>query len=266
MLESSPRPATVSRFSDRKYTFWLLALAIPALCGVLAVHDAASTWERVRTNPEKRTLRVTGSATKRIVSDLIVWSADITTQHGDRTQAYRELKEDMELAKKFLIEQGVAPEDIHTSAVSSYPVVETETVFVGEERVQRQVNRGWSTHQTITVESNDIALVEKASREITSLLESGVPVSSRTPTYHYTKLDQVKVDMLAEASANAHERASRIVKSAGGEDIGALWNADMGVINVNPANSTATSWEGNNDKSSYEKDIITIVHLTFELP
>lgn len=40
----------------------------------------------------------------------------------------------------------------------------------------------------------------------------------------------------------------------------------MGVINVNPANSTATSWEGNNDKSSYEKDIITIVHLTFELP
>ncbi len=39
----------------------------------------------------------------------------------------------------------------------------------------------------------------------------------------------------------------------------------MGVINVNPANSTETSWEGNNDTTSLEKDIITIVHVTFEL-
>ena len=36
-------------------------------------------------------------------------------------------------------------------------------------------------------------------------------------------------------------------------------------ININPANSTATHWQGNNDKTSLEKDVITIVHLTFEL-
>ena len=39
----------------------------------------------------------------------------------------------------------------------------------------------------------------------------------------------------------------------------------MGVINVNPANSTETSWEGNNDTTSLDKDIITIVYVTFEL-
>ena len=39
----------------------------------------------------------------------------------------------------------------------------------------------------------------------------------------------------------------------------------MGIININAANSTGTSNEGNNDTSSYEKDIITIVHAEYEV-
>jgi hypothetical protein len=34
---------------------------------------------------------------------------------------------------------------------------------------------------------------------------------------------------------------------------------------VLPLHQAATSWEGNNDTSSREKDIITIVHITYEL-
>ena len=37
------------------------------------------------------------------------------------------------------------------------------------------------------------------------------------------------------------------------------------VININPANSTQGSWDGNNDTTSLEKDIITIIHATYEL-
>jgi hypothetical protein len=39
----------------------------------------------------------------------------------------------------------------------------------------------------------------------------------------------------------------------------------MGVININPVNSTDTSWEGKNDTTSLEKDILTIVHVTYEV-
>jgi hypothetical protein len=39
----------------------------------------------------------------------------------------------------------------------------------------------------------------------------------------------------------------------------------MGIININPANSTEASAQGNNDTTSFEKDIITIVHVTYEL-
>ena len=71
--------------------------------------------------------------------------------------------------------------------------------------------------------------------------------------------------VLAEASKDARNRADNILRNAGGASIARLRDADMGVINVNWANSTETSWEGNNDTSSLEKDIITIVHITYQL-
>jgi hypothetical protein len=251
---------------DRRFLAWLVALVAPAVALVFAVSIASGTWERVKTKPEKRTLKVTGSATKRIVSDLIEWQSRIETFDADRTAAYRALKEHVARARTFLREQGIPEDAIRVSSVSTHEVVDTEFVGTGSERIQRRIMRGWTTSQSISVRSTDVPLVERVSREITDLLERGVPITSSAPTYHYTKLSEIKVDMLAAASADAKERAQKIVQAAGGADLGKLWNADMGVININSANSTATSWEGNNDKSSLEKDIITIVHLTFELP
>jgi hypothetical protein len=71
--------------------------------------------------------------------------------------------------------------------------------------------------------------------------------------------------MLAAAARDARVRAQSILEQTGGARLGKLRTADMGVINVNPANSTETSWEGRNDTSSIEKDILTVVHVSFEL-
>ena len=113
--------------------------------------------------------------------------------------------------------------------------------------------------------SANVALIEKASREITTLLEQGVDVTSHAPSYYYTRLGELKLEMLAEAAKDARGRAENILTSAGNTNVGKLVYADMGVVNINPANSTNTSNEGNNDTSSYEKDIITIVHAEYEV-
>ncbi len=56
-----------------------------------------------------------------------------------------------------------------------------------------------------------------------------------------------------------------MLESAGGGRLGKLLDANMGVININPANSTAVSWEGNNDTTTFEKDIITTATISYEL-
>jgi hypothetical protein len=225
---------------------------------------AASTWERVKTKPKEHSIQVTGSATRRIVSDLIQWSATIDVQNPDRSAAYRQLHEHVAQTVAFLEKAGIPKEEIGVSSVNVEQVQESQVVGTGEERIERYVVVGYKLRQDVTVSSNGVEIVAQASREVTQLLESGISISSGMPEYHYTKLGDLKIEMLAEAAKDARARAENIIEAAGGE-LGDLVGADMGVINVNPPNSRSSSWDGNNDVSTVEKDIITVVHANFEL-
>jgi len=222
-------------------------------------------WERVRTRPKGRMIDVTGSAKKRIVSDSIEWTASIETKNMDRTAAAKALAGHAKTALDYLAEQGIKKDEIRVEAASVEEVKETEYIGTGAQRIEKTVFKGYKTGQDITIRSNDVPRVERISREITQLLERGVPVSSSDPAYYYSKLGELKIEMLAAAARDARVRATSILAEAGGGRIARLRSADMGVINVNAANSTETSWEGNNDTSSLDKDIITIVHVTFEV-
>jgi hypothetical protein len=242
----------------------LIGTIVIAAAVVAATYIASHSWERVRNKPPQRTLKVTGSAKKRILADLIEWNGTITATAPDREAAYTSLHDQVGKARTYLGGK-VKGDEIQVSAVNVSELIETEYVGVGEERVARQVHKGFSMTQSIELRSNDVPKIEKISREVTDLISQGVSITSYPPAYLYTKLGELKIEMLAQASKDARVRADNIVKSAGGAHIGKLRGADMGVININPANSTETSWEGNNDTTSYEKDIITIVHITYEL-
>ena len=243
---------------------FLAAVAI-AIAVVAATYIGASRWEHVRNKPKERSLKVTGSAKKRIVSDLAEWSATITVVDPDRTAAYRSVHDQMGKTRAFLTAKGFKDDQVRASSVVVNELTEVETVGTGEQRIERRVFKGYRVLQAVTIRSTDVPKVERISREITDLLEQGVNIESSAPAYYYTKLGDLKIEMLASASKDARTRADNIVKSAGGGKVGKLLGADMGVININPPNSTETSWEGNNDTTSVEKDIITIVHIRYEL-
>lgn len=240
----------------------LIALAVAL---VVSSTYAASTWRSVKEKPFERRISVTGSAKKRIKSDLIEWSTTVEVRANDRTEAYRILHDHIDKTIAFLKAKGIKAEEIFPQSVSFSQLFESEVRVVERERIEKRIPVGWLIEQAIKVRSGEVALVEVASREVTSLLEQGISVRSGEPAYFYTKLGELKVEMLAAAAEDARTRADNIVKSAGGARIGDLLDADMGVINVNPANSSATSWEGNNDTTSLDKDIFTIVHAKFAL-
>lgn len=232
---------------------------------------AARSWTEVRKKPEKNNIRITGSARKRIVSDLIQWSATVEAQGTDRTAAYVALKGGTEKAVAFLKAQGVKAEEIQIESASlteEFETIKEDKVLPGTNvplRSERKESKGFQAEQVVTISSTNIAQIEKASREITTLLEQGVNVTSHDPRYYYTRLGELKLEMLAEAAKDARARAENILSSAGNTGVGKLVYADMGIININAANSTGTSNEGNNDTTSRDKDIITIVHAEYEV-
>lgn len=263
--ESTPAPTC--RCSDLRP----IGAAAIALGMVLSTAIAAHAWHDVRFRPDKHNIRITGSAKKRIVSDLIQWQAVVEARGDDRATAYRTLREGRDKAVAFLVAQGIKTDEIQPQSTTSEEVFEKvieDKVVPGTNvpaRTETKVSKGFRSSEVILVRSSDVGRVEKASREITSLLEQGVTVNSEAPAYFYTKLGDLKVEMLAAAAKDARTRAENILRSAGNASLGKLVVADMGIININPANITATSEEGNNDTASLEKDIITIVHAEFEV-
>src|SRR5579862_6528578 len=98
----------------------LRPVGLVALAGALvwATAIAAGTWKSVRVKPEQRTIRVTGSAKKRIVSDLIQWQAVLEAHASDRTAAYKQLHEETDKAIEFLKAQGIKPDDIQPQSAT----------------------------------------------------------------------------------------------------------------------------------------------------
>src|SRR5688500_11101212 len=176
-----------------------IAIALAAIVSTLTV---ARAWERVKTR-DVRTIDVTGSAKRRITSDLIVWTAGLSTRAPDRQAAYRQLHEHAARTLAYLKQQGLTDAELRASSVSGSEITEVEYVGTGEDRIQREVSRGFGATQAITVSSNRVDLVERLSREVTSLIEQGVPVVSGAPQYFYTRLGELKIEMLAEASKDA---------------------------------------------------------------
>src|SRR5437773_11931448 len=82
-----------------------LALAIVAATAI-----ATGTWKSVRVKPADRKIRITGSAKKRIKSDLIEWSATVDAHAADRTAAYKQLKAGVERKVAFLEKPGLEAE------------------------------------------------------------------------------------------------------------------------------------------------------------
>jgi len=241
-----------------------LGWVLVSLALVVATGIAARTWMAVRLHKD-HTIDVTGSAKRRIVSDLIEWKANITTENRDRTQGYKTLHEHVDRTLAYLKTQKVPDAEVRVSSATAEEVFDTVYKGKGVDRIEEKVFKFWKTTQSISVKSKDVANVERVSREVTQLIENGVPIASETPDYFYSGLGALKIEMLAEAAKDAQTRASRILAAAGNVNLGKLRRADMGVINVNPANSTEISSEGNNDTTTLEKDILTIVHCSYDL-
>ena len=248
-----------------------LGLVALAAAAVWCTQILTSTYHSIKVKPEKRTIKVIGSAKKRIVSDLIEWEASLEARAPDRTTAYKMLREHSTKAVAFIAAQGIKPSEIQPQSATFQEEFDVNIEFkvlpgIKEPiRQEKRTSKGFVTRETIIVRSAEVPKVEKASREITSLLEQGISITSAAPSYFYTRLGELKVEMLAAAGKDARARADNILKSTNGASIKRLLDANMGIININPANSTETSAEGNNDRTSFEKDIITIVRAEFEL-
>ncbi len=209
-----------------------ITAAIVALAAIISFWVLANAYKyKYKTN---ETISVTGLAETNFVSDLIVWNGNYSRLTPDLKTAYSQLKDDENKIRTYLKGKGVQDSEMVFSAVSIDKQFNTRYNNEGREIGSDFV--GYKLSQSVTVESKNIEKVEKISREVTELIESGIEFNSSAPSYYYTRLSELKIDLLAKASADAKQRAATIAKNSG-SGLGRIKKATMGVFQITGQNS-----------------------------
>lgn len=213
-------------------------------------------------NKTSNTISVTGLGSKDFVSDLIVWNGSFTRKSANLKDAYSELDKDRENIKSYLISKGVKAEDVIFSSVDISK--EFDEVYNSNGNKTSSVFTGYRLKQNIQLESNEVEKVEGISRQVSELINSGIEFYSTNPQYYYTKLAELKIQMIAEATKDANTRAKKIAENAG-SGVGRLKNADMGVFQIVAQNSSEEySWGGSFNTTSKRKTATITVKLNYE--
>lgn len=207
---------------------------------------------------QNQTIRVTGSASQKVTSDSASWSVDFDTFSPTLKEGYAKINEDSKKIKSFFIAKGIEENNIDYGQINSYKVYKkAPNGYSNTDEV-----KGYNVSRNITVKSKDITKLTEISKNVDELVNQDIDLNTGSVQYYVSNLDDIKVNVIAEASKNAKDRAKSLVKGTNGK-IGVMTGARVGVFQIVPVDSTEVSDYGYNDTSSIEKKVVSTVTATF---
>lgn len=205
----------------------------------------------------KGDLTVKGLAKQSITSDLCTFDITIFAEGPELQACYTALAD-----SKNKVVQYLATHEVSAAEYRFEPAYVEEKHKIHPRGHELNMIEKYVLSQPITIESKDVAKIQKISADIVELMNEGVRLNIGRPQYFYTPLDSMKADMIGLATENARLRATTIAKK-GGFELGPIREVRVGVFQITPLNSTDVSDSGINDNSSINKDIKSVVEISY---
>jgi hypothetical protein len=231
-----------------------IALALGLIIGSWLISSSL-----VKMKQENQTITIKGYAEKNITSDLATWTGEFTVNAPSLTAGYDKVKSDLQKVFNYFAKMGISKDKIEVSAVTIV-------------RQYRLNEKGYATNeiiaynmvQRLVITLNDIYSIDKISKESTSLIQDGIEFISYQPMYFYTKMNDLKLKMLGEATKDARNRAETLANNSKCS-VGNLKSAQQGVFQITAPNSTETSDMGEFDVTTKEKTIKAVVTIEYSI-
>lgn len=227
---------------------------ILAIAFITGAHTVSSTVIDLK---QSRTISVKGYAVKELKSDKGILSGSVTVEGKELVKTHRELTDDRQKIKKLLNDFDLTNRKIKFSSPSiekNYKI--NERGHETEELVNYRITQNFS------LLTKDVEKIMDLSERLSELLNEGIMIDLYSPEYFYSKLDDMKLEMIGKATANATERAT-VIADHGKFRLGSISSVRVGIFQITPINSTEVSDYGLNDTSSIEKDIKSVVNIKY---
>lgn len=118
--------------------------------------------------------------------------------------------------------------------------------------------------EDVILRANDVRRLESAGRRIGDLVRAGVVLTSDQynsgPSFLFTKLNELKPEMLTEATKRARESAEQFARESDSQ-VGAIFTANQGLFTIGPAlEIPGERWE-----KQVEKKVRVVTTITYFL-
>ena len=257
-------------------TFMWIIIGIAVLCGldwILSKSNspASRTWGiaglsfilglsilgvfLVQSRQSETSLRVVGYASKQFESDLVKWN--LTLQRNSSPDAlkdgYSRMSSDVNAFKSYLVSKGIPEKDINIQPINSFPTNDNYGNLTS-----------YSITQNVFLLSSDIPKVEQIALDPSFFADRSILLQNSNLSYLYSKLPDLKKQLLSEATKDAVSRAQEISGSAKTK-LGKMREARAGVFQITEPYSTDVTDYGIYNTGTRSKSISVTLTAVFKL-
>jgi hypothetical protein len=179
-----------------------------------------------------RVVTVKGLSEREVKADLGFWPVRFVVTGATLEDARGKLEAAEAAVKTFLAAQGFTGNDMQVQNI------QVEDRMAGYSANQTPEDTRFVLTEDLLVKSAEVDKLAGASRMIGDLLKSGVVFSADAynagPSFVFTGVNDLKGDMLTEATKRAREAAEKFAAESGAK-VGSIQSANQGIIEINPA-------------------------------
>jgi hypothetical protein len=201
------------------------------------------------------TINVVGMATKQFDSDIVKWRITIGRNTGlnDLSKGYLLIQNDLQFLKKLFAEKGFQEKELTIQPINTFPNYSREGEI-----------SGYNLQQGVFVITSNISAVEDLALNPAALIDKGIILQNSNLEYFYSKLSDIKMELLAEATKDARKRAEEIARNSN-VHLGNVTSLRVGVFQITEPFSTEVSDYGMYNTRTKQKDISVTVRASFKI-
>ena len=218
---------TNSFLADAATRKWLLASGIIALGMISGGYLLGDGLKRAK--QADRSVTVRGLAEREVTADLATWTLSYSATASDLATAEEDIARDTASIRKFISDVGFPADALQPTGVnvSQYETKDTPTFTV---------------RRRMTLRSNDINRAQEAVKRQFELVRAGVVLEDGSNmSFTFTKLNEIKPAMVAEATRDARAAAEQFAKDSG-TSVGAIRRATQGYFSIDARDGEASGW------------------------
>ena len=242
--------------------FWIIAVALVLSFGINAILIGRALQ---RFKMDDRSVNVKGLSEREVKADLVVWNIQTRFVYDNLLEGSSKIEEAKNKVVEFLIKNQIKNEDIITEGIS---VIDKRA---NQYDNNQQINTPrYLITQIIQVRSINVDLVQKVSRMTGELLQVGVVISNNeygNPIqFYFTKLNDIKPEMISEATKNAREAALKFA-TENDATLGRLKKANQGLFSIVDRTASLSTGEGGYASSTVDlyKNVRVVISAEYSI-